>query len=339
MIFTVQPDEAGQRLDQFLVGRLPDRSRSEVQRWVKEGRVALLEGAESGPPSKAGASPLIPLRTSLRMAAGMAIQVDLPDAPAPVAELTAEAIALSIVYEDDDLLVIDKPAGMVVHPAPGHETGTLVNAVLHHVPTLEGVGGERRPGIVHRLDRETSGLIVVAKHDRAMRDLQAQFKARTVFKEYLCLVEGGMDPPAGIIDAPMGRHPTDRKRQTILPEDARSGTSLGRDAVTEYHTLERYSAPASMVLGGAGRMTFSLLRVVLHTGRTHQIRVHFAWRQHPVVGDTLYGPRSPRLPLKRQFLHAHRLGLRLPTSGEERIFVSPLPADLQSLLDRLADAA
>ncbi len=324
MLLTVSPADAGARLDQYVAAQLPDRSRSEVQRWLKEGRVQV----EGEPNAKA----------SLRLEAGMAVHVEPPDAPAPVDDLAPEAIDLTILYEDDDCIVVDKPAGMVVHPAPGHESGTLVNAILHHCPQIEGVGGERRPGIVHRLDRETSGLIVVAKNDRAHRALQAQFKARSVYKEYLCMVEGGVEPASGIIDAPMGRHPTDGKRQAVLPPvlnpSTRESESLGRDAVTEYHTLARYVAPPGMVQGGAGRMTFSLLRVVLHTGRTHQIRVHFAWRNHPVVGDTLYGPHSSRLPLKRQFLHAHRLRLQLP-NGEPREFTSPLPPDLQRLLDRL----
>jgi 23S rRNA pseudouridine1911/1915/1917 synthase len=327
-IFPVLPDDAGTRLDQFLVAQMPERSRSEVQRWVKEGRVAVttVDGA------------LEAAKPALRLEAGMQLTLESPDGPAPVEALAPEAIGLSIVYEDDDLIVVDKPAGMVVHPAPGHESGTLVNAILFHAPHIEGVGGERRPGIVHRLDRETSGLIVVAKNDRAMRNLQAQFKARTVYKEYVALVEGGVEPASGIIDAPIGRHPVDRKRQAILPEDARTGQSLGRDAITEYHTLARYIAPPGMVLGGAGRMTFTLLRVVLHTGRTHQIRVHLAWRKHAVVGDTLYGPHSSRLPLKRQFLHAHRLQLRLPSNGDAREFFAPLPADLQALLNRLEAA-
>ena len=226
--------------------------------------------------------------------------------------------------------MIDKPAGMVVHPAPGHSGGTLVNAVLHHCPGIAGVGGERRPGIVHRLDKDTSGLIVVAKHDVAMRSLQAQFKARTVFKEYLALLEGRLQPEQGRISAPIGRHPTERKRMAVLAPDS-PGAADGREAVTSYRVLGVYTG--SVYGRSTSVATFSLVSAVLHTGRTHQIRVHFAWLQHPVVGDTLYGFRTPRLPLHRQFLHAHRLRLRLPSSGEEREFVAPLPADLQRLLD------
>jgi 23S rRNA pseudouridine1911/1915/1917 synthase len=227
---------------------------------------------------------------------------------------------------------------MVVHPAPGHSGGTLVHAVLHHCPDIAGVGGERRPGIVHRLDKDTSGLIAVAKNDAAHRNLQAQFKARTVYKEYLTLLEGKLQPPQGRISAPIGRHPTARKRMAVLPPGAQAeGEKAGRDAVTAYRVAAFYTGA---VYGRSTSVaTFSYVSAVLHTGRTHQIRVHFAWLKHPVVGDTLYGFGAPRLPLGRQFLHAHRLRLRLPSGGEEREFVAPLPPDLQQLLDGLtADA-
>lgn len=316
LVITVDPALHGLRLDRGLADALPDRSRSEVQRWIKEGRV-LLHGK--------------PARPSSKLVAGDVVTIELPEAP-QAADLAAEELPLAIIYEDDDLLVIDKPAGMVVHPAPGHSGGTLVNAVLHHSPGIAGVGGERRPGIVHRLDKDTSGIIVVAKHDLAMRNLQAQFKARTVFKEYLTLLEGRLQPEQGRISAPIGRHPTERKRMAVLAPDAR-GAGDGREAITSYRVLGVYTGAVY------GRSTsvaaFSLVSAVLHTGRTHQIRVHFAWLQHPVVGDTIYGFRTPRLPLARQFLHAHRLRLRLPSGGEEREFVAPLPADLQMLLDSL----
>ncbi|MFN8468929.1 MAG: RluA family pseudouridine synthase [Caldilineaceae bacterium] len=316
LVITVDPALQGLRLDRGLADALPDRSRSEVQRWIKEGRVFL-----HGEPAK----------SSVKLAAGDVVTIVLPEKPQAV-DLAGEELPLSIVYEDDDLLVIDKPAGMVVHPAPGHSGGTLVNAVLHHCPGIAGVGGERRPGIVHRLDKDTSGLIVVAKHDQAMRSLQAQFKARTVFKEYLALLEGKLQPEHGRISAPIGRHPTERKRMAVLPPDS-PGASDGREAVTSYRVLGVYTG--SVYGRSTSVATFSLVSAVLHTGRTHQIRVHFAWLQHPVVGDTLYGFRTPRLPLERQFLHAHRLRLRLPSSGEEREFVAPLPPDLQGVLDEL----
>src|SRR4051812_37989403 len=194
---TVPPEDAGQRVDRWLAIALPDHSRSEIQRWIKEGLI-LVNGAT--------------LKASHKVEAGQVLTLQLP-AQNKASELQAEDIPLSILYEDDDLLVIDKPAGLVVHPAPGHEGGTLVNAVLYHCPKIEGVGGERRPGIVHRLDKETSGLILVAKNDRAHWALQAQFKARTVYKEYLALVEGRVEPAQARIVAPLGRHPTDRLRQ------------------------------------------------------------------------------------------------------------------------------
>jgi 23S rRNA pseudouridine1911/1915/1917 synthase len=204
--------------------------------------------------------------------------------------------------------------------------------VLHHCPAIEGVGSERRPGIVHRLDKETSGLILVAKNDRAHGNLQAQFQARTVEKEYLALVEGQIEPVQGRINAPIGRHPTDRLRQAVLPPDPRTGKPRGRPAMTEYRVLGYYTAP---VHDGSGTAHFSLVSVKPLTGRTHQIRVHLAWRKHPVVGDTLYGYKRLRLPLDRHFLHAHRLRFRLPASGEERTFVALLPVELQRVVDAL----
>jgi len=323
--FTVPPTAAGQRLDRWLADQFEEESRSAIQRWIAEGLVTV----DGRHPGKAG----IPLESEA------VIEVVEPPAPVETA-LRPENIPLSIIFEDDDLLVIDKPAGLVVHPGPGHATGTLANAVLHHCPKLEGIGGEKRPGIVHRLDRGTSGLIVVAKNDASMRLLQEQFADRTVYKEYLALLEGRVEPPRGRIDAPVGRHPTRRQRMAVLPAPAGPGGTAGRgrraaggrEAVTEYECLQVYEDQSS---GQTAR--FSLVRAVLHTGRTHQIRVHFAWRKHPVAGDTEYGFKRPRLSLKRPFLHAHRLDLRLPGTEEQRIFESPLPADLQHILDRLGE--
>lgn len=313
LVFTVPATAAGQRIDRWLAAVLPDRSRSEIQRWIKNGDVLVDQSSA---------------KASHRVEADQQVEIHLP----PINEITTvqpQDLTLPIVFEDDDLLIIDKPAGMVVHPAPGHDDGTLVNAILHHCPTIEGVGGERRPGIVHRLDKETSGLLVVAKHDRAHRYLQAQFKARTVYKEYLALLEGHIDPPQGRIIAPLGRHPVERQRQAVLPIDPRTGETQGREALTDYRVQAYYTLP---VRDNNAVAHFSFVSVVLHTGRTHQIRVHFAWRKHPVVGDTLYGYRKQRLPMARQFLHAHRLRLRLPSNGEAREFSAPLPADLQQVL-------
>ncbi len=312
---TIPQDQVGARLDQFVTAQFPDHSRADVQRWIKDGRVQV-----NGAPSKTG----------LRVEQEMTIEVDPPDALPSSDVIEGEAIPVTIVYQDLDMIVVDKPAGLVVHPAPGHASGTLVNAVLYQVPEIEGVGAAQRPGIVHRLDKDTSGLIVIARNERAHRNLQAQFADRTVYKEYIALVEGGLEPLSGMISAPVGRHPVDRKRQAVLLANS-EGHSSGRDAMTEYHTINRYHARAR---GATGLQTFSLVRVILHTGRTHQIRVHLAWRQHPVIGDRLYGPKIPRIPIDRQFLHAHKLTLRLPSTGESRTFISPLPADLQAIVDK-----
>jgi len=316
LAFTVTDAAAGQRVDRWLVDVLPDRSRSEIQRWIKQGDVLIDQ---------------VSAKASQRLESGQQVIIAIP-LPNITPTVEPQNLVLPILFEDADLLIIDKPAGMVVHPAPGHDHGTLVNAVLHHCPEIEGVGGERRPGIVHRLDKETSGLLVVAKNDRAHRHLQAQFKNRTVYKEYLTLLDGRIEPAQGRIIAPIGRHPVERKRQAVLPADPRTGESQGREAITDYRVQAYYSYTAR---GSTAVAHFSFVNVVLHTGRTHQIRVHFAWRKNPVVGDTLYGYRKQRLPIERQFLHAHRLRLQLPSSGEVREFVAPLPADLQAVLASL----
>jgi 23S rRNA pseudouridine1911/1915/1917 synthase len=315
--FSATADAANRRLDRWLADHYPDRSRSEIQRWIDEGAVRV-----NGAPAKA----------SHRMEPGEVVEVRLPRAPQP-STLEPEAIPLEIIYEDADLLVVNKPAGMVVHPAPGHAQHTLVHAVLHHCPDLAGIGGELRPGIVHRLDKETSGLMVVAKHDRSLRNLQAQFKARTVVKHYLALVEGRLKPAQGRISAPIGRHPTDRKRQAVAATRPDGSGPPNREAVTDFTTLAVY-APRLPGLGE--RASYSLVNAQPRTGRTHQIRVHFAWLHHPIVGDLLYGPRRPRLTPPRLFLHAQRLGFTLPTTGARVDFEAPLPPDLQGFLDWLA---
>jgi 23S rRNA pseudouridine1911/1915/1917 synthase len=209
---------------------------------------------------------------------------------------------------------------MVVHPAAGHEQGTLVNAVLAYCPDLEGVGGEKRPGIVHRLDKDTSGLILVAKNDRALRHLQAQFKARTVGKVYVALVEGQIQPPSALIDAPIGRDPRQRKKMSVIL--SRTGSVHARPAQTRYRAVTVYD-------------DYSLLECELHTGRTHQIRVHLAYIGYPIVGDTIYGRRRQRIPLKRHFLHAAELTFRRPSDNEQLTFSTELPPELQVVLDHL----
>jgi 23S rRNA pseudouridine1911/1915/1917 synthase len=305
---TVPAESDGSRLDLFLAAVLPDRSRSQIQRLIKDGHVTV---------SGRAAKPNLAVRS------GQAITVDVPD---PVdAEPRPEALPLRILYQDTDLAVVDKPAGMVVHPAAGHAAGTLVNALLHHVTDLSGIGGEKRPGIVHRLDRGTSGLMVIAKHDASHEELARQFHDREVEKEYIALVWG--DVQAGRrIDAPIGRDPANRKKMS-----ARSRRS--REAVTRIVRAEHLS-PA-----------MTLVQVAIHTGRTHQIRVHLSAIGHPVVGDALYGGVHRRVPgdlhavthLTRPFLHAARLIFKHPGDGRRMEFTSDIPEDLQAVLDSLRE--
>ena len=304
----VTRDAAGVRLDHFLVSALPDQSRSQIQRLIKDGEI-LVDGRE--------AKPNQPVRI------GQQIVVGTPEPIAP--RLEPEALPLSIVYEDVDIIVIDKAPGMVVHPAAGHSSGTLVNALLHHVDDLSGIGGEKRPGIVHRLDRGTSGLMVVAKHDAAHEAIARQFRDREVEKEYIALVWGVVQAGRRI-DAPIGRDPVDRKKMS-----ARSRRS--REAVTRIVRVEHLS-PA-----------LTLAQVAIHTGRTHQIRVHLSAIGHPIVGDPLYGGIRRRVPgdlkavahLERPFLHAARLVITHPSDARRIEFESPLPPDLQRVLDALRE--
>lgn len=294
------------RLDRFLAAQVPELSRSAAQRLIEAGQVTV-----NGEPVKA----------SYKTRPGDRVVVLLPGHEPP--ELVAEAIPLRIVYEDPDLLVVDKQAGMVVHPAPGHSSGTLVNALLARYPELAAAGGER-PGIVHRLDRDTSGLIVVARNDRTRRALQRQFKERQVHKAYLALLEGHLQPAWGRIEAPIGRDPHHRQRMTVLPG--------GREALTEYHVLEQFAHSVGPAAGD-----YSLVEAEPLTGRTHQIRVHFASIGHPVVGDAVYGRRRCRLAVPRQFLHARRLAFKHPRTGQRLEFEAPLPDDLAPILALLRE--
>jgi len=308
----VEPEHDGLRLDNFLTSLMPDVSRSQVQRLIKDGCV-------SGPAAGAAS-----LRASMAVRPGQTYTVDLPEpsAPTPV----PEALPLPIVHEDADLVVVDKPAGMVVHPAAGHDSGTLVNALLHHIKDLSGVGGELRPGIVHRLDRGTSGLMVVAKNDRAHQELSRQFHDREVEKEYIALVWGVVQAGRRI-DAAIGRDPADRQRMSTRARRA-------RQAVTRV-TFARH-------LKGV-----SLLKVAIATGRTHQIRVHLSAIGHPIVGDAVYGGVHRRVAanlravmrLERPFLHAARLSFTHPADGRRVVFESPLPPDLVPRVPHLVLAA
>jgi 23S rRNA pseudouridine1911/1915/1917 synthase len=315
----VAQEDGEDRLDRWLTHQLPEHSRSAIQRWIKEGKVLVNNELA---------------RANYRLSPGDAIQVDLPDAPRPAA-VAAEAIPLPILFEDQDIVVVNKPAGLVVHPAPGHSRGTLVNAILHHVPDLGGIGGELRPGIVHRLDKDTSGAMVIAKDEAALRNLQTQFKNRKVEKRYIALVEGQIGEDHGRISAPIGRDPRDRKRMAVLLAD-RAGSALARPATTDFEVLARYTIPLQNDLG---RGAFTLVQAHPITGRTHQIRVHFTWYGHPLVGDPIYGLKRQRLNAPRLFLHAARLGFKLPSTGQWAEFDAPLPGELQEVLDRLEAAS
>lgn len=305
----VTAEAAGERVDAFVATCLPELSRSRTAQLIAQGQVHLNDK---------------PVRKSERVAEGDVIEVHVP--PPEPSGVEPEPIPLDILHEDPDLLVLAKPAGLVVHPAPGHRTGTLVNALLHHVQDLSGIGGVKRPGIVHRLDKDTSGVMIVAKHDRAHRRLAAALKRREVRRTYLAACWGHLDHDRITVDAPVGRSPRDRKRMAVVDG--------GRPAVTHFARLERWPAA-------------DLVRVELETGRTHQIRVHLAHVGHPVVGDPVYagggargisGQARPwarelerRVP--RQFLHAHRLEFRHPRTGERLVFEAPLPADLAVVLE------
>lgn len=299
-VVTFASAAAGERLDKVVAAEVPELSRTQAQRLIEDGFVTL-DGEVATKPGQ-------------RLERPATIAVRIPP-PGPAGNLP-QAIPLDIIFENDDLLVVNKPAGMVVHPAAGHSQGTLVNAVLGHAPDLDGVGDAQRPGIVHRLDRDTSGLIVVAKNDAAHRELQRQFKDREVEKVYLALVDGHLPTPTGRIEAAIGRDLRDRKRMAVVSE------RQGRPAVTEYHVLEKFPA-------------HTLLEARLLTGRTHQLRLHFAYLKCPIVGDTVYGRRTPSLPIERQCLHAARLTLKLPGGGKARTFEAPLPDDLARILKLL----
>ncbi len=297
--FTFEEDHP-QRLDKFLTRCLPELSRARLQNLIGEGRVQV-NGA-------------VAAKNSYLLQCGDRVQVEIP--PTQPAGLAAEDIPLNVVFENDDLIIIDKPAGMVVHPAAGHDRGTLANAVLAYADDLEGIGGELRPGIVHRLDKNTSGLIVVAKNDHSLHWLQDQFRLRQVRKIYLALSDGHPPTPTGRIEAAIGRDPSLRKQMAITPDEK------GREAISEYRVIETFPA-------------HTLFEVHPLTGRTHQIRLHLAFIGCPIVGDTLYGRKRPSLPLNRHFLHAARLEITLPGESSPRAFHSPLPAELQAVLEGL----
>jgi 23S rRNA pseudouridine1911/1915/1917 synthase len=290
-------DRGGERLDTFIARRCRELSRSHARRLIDEGLVSV-DGRQPKP--------------SERVTAGESVTVTIP--PPETMDLAPEAIPLTIIYQDGDIIVLDKPAGLTVHPAPGHPSGTLVNALLAACPDLRGIAGTLRPGIVHRLDKDTSGLMVVAKNDRAQQALQRQLKERDVHKTYLALVQGVPEPREGMIEAPIGRHPKNRKKMAVV--------AGGREATTRYRVRDE--------IGGR---KYSLLEVEPVTGRTHQIRVHMAAIGHPVVGDSVYGRRSD--VISRQALHAWRLAFAMPLGGRAVEFESPPPADMRAAAERL----
>jgi 23S rRNA pseudouridine1911/1915/1917 synthase len=308
--FTASSDEAGQRLDRFLAAQLPDLSRSRIAELIDEGHVRV-----NGAPAKRAHHVVVGER------------IDITLLPRPALEAVAEEIPLDVLYEDDDLLVVNKPAGMTVHAGAGTSSGTLVNALLHRFQKLSTVGGPLRPGIVHRLDKDTSGALVVARNDAAHRHLAGQFQKRTVEKTYVALVHGRLKRDAGTIDLPVGRDPVRRTRMTTRRRE-------GREARTDWKVLARLES-------------FTLVLVRIHTGRTHQIRVHFSALGHPLVGDTLYGaPRQVRVPrnaaapppLARNFLHAARISFEHPRTGKRMTLAAPLPAELQQFARELSRA-
>jgi 23S rRNA pseudouridine1911/1915/1917 synthase len=293
-------NRTSERLDKFLVEALPGFSRSRIQGLIADGFVDVNGRAarKAGQPLEAGAT----------------LTVRIPP-PLPT-DLAAEQIPLDVIFENDDLLVVNKPAGMVVHPAAGHASGTLVNAVLGYDPEIEGIGGEERPGVVHRLDKDTSGLILLAKNERAHRWLQDQFRLRKVEKTYLALVDGKPPTPSGRVEAHIGRDPKNRKRMAVV------SASKGREAISEYKTLESFK-------------NHTLLEFHPLTGRTHQIRLHCAFLKCPIVGDEVYGRKTPTIPLTRHFLHASRLKIVLSNATTPRVFEASLPVELQKALDQL----
>jgi 23S rRNA pseudouridine1911/1915/1917 synthase len=298
----LQVQLASERLDRYLAEQLPELSRARIQKLIEQEQVRVND------------RPCISKKAAVQV--GDRIHITIPDAQ-PLA-VQAEEIPLDVLYEDDALLIINKPVGLVVHPAPGHEAGTLVNALLAHCPNLEGIGGVQRPGIVHRLDKDTSGAIAIAKTDQAHHHLQAQFKAKTARRDYLAVIYGAPNALSGTVDAPIGRHPVDRKKMAIVPEERG-----GRRAVTHWRVEER--------LGNYTVMLFQL-----ETGRTHQIRVHSAHIGHPVVGDPVYGSgRSLGVNLPGQALHAWKLRLQHPTTGESIEAIASPPATFTTLLDVL----
>lgn len=301
-MFGKTADESGKRLDAWLADSEPELSRARWQALIKSGEVRV--NGKAGKPN-------------LKLKEGDWVEWKIPE-PVPT-ETLPEDIPLHVIFEDRHIIVVNKPAGLVVHPAAGNETGTLVNALLHHCKDLTGIGGEKRPGIVHRLDKDTSGVMVVAKTEKAMTELARQFKERETEKEYLAVVRGEIQPPMGRVETLIGRHPIHRKKMA-------ANVKRGRNAISNYKVEENF-------------VRASLVRVRIETGRTHQIRVHMAHLRHPIIGDDLYGRvGSEGVRADRQMLHAAKLSIAHPDTGERLYFSAPVPHDMEDLLNRLRKA-
>ena len=296
----ITAEENGTRLDSYLAEELEGISRSYLQKLIGEGLILVNQKT---------------VKSNYKVKTGDSLLVQIPEA-APV-DIQPEAMDLDIVYEDSDLLIVNKPVGLVVHPAHGHYSGTLVNGLLAHCTDLSGINGKMRPGIVHRIDKDTSGLLMIAKNDMAHQHLAAQLKEHSIKRAYYALVQGVISEPAGLVDAPIGRHETDRKKMAVTFKNS-------KEARTHYYVKERFAKN-------------SFIECRLETGRTHQIRVHMASLGHPLVGDPLYGTRKNNLDFPGQALHAYALGFVHPRTGEELYFEAPLPEHFQSVLKTLAD--
>ncbi|SMC56109.1 RluA family pseudouridine synthase [Sporomusa malonica] len=297
-VFEVSAEEQSVRLDVLLTKRFPEMSRSHLQKLIADGLVTI-----NGKAAKA----------NYKAQAEDSISITFPEAK-PV-EIMAEAIPLAIIYEDSDIIVVNKLRGMVVHPAAGNYQGTLVNALLEHCKDLSGINGEIRPGIVHRLDKDTSGVMVAAKNDRSHLNLAEQIKSRTASRKYVAIVHGNIAEEQGIINAPIGRHASDRKKMAVT-------FSNSKEAVTRFRVVERF-------------VNFTLVECKLQTGRTHQIRVHMQYIGHPVVGDPKYGPEKKRFAIEGQALHSAELSLKHPATGEAMVFTAPIPSDMSNILKQL----
>jgi 23S rRNA pseudouridine1911/1915/1917 synthase len=294
----IEPDDSGERIDKFLAENGEEWSRSQVQKWIKDGLVQVNNETVKG---------------NFRLSEDDEVMLKVP--PPVQLEIKPERLDLDIVYEDQDVVVVNKPRGLVVHPGAGHFTGTLVNGLLHHCHDLSGINGVMRPGIVHRIDKDTSGLIMVAKNDKAHLSLAHQLKEHTVNRKYYAIVHGVIPHDMGTVDAPIGRDPKNRQQMAIVFE-------RGKNAITHFAVQERFS-------------TATLVELKLETGRTHQIRVHMKYIGHPLVGDPKYGPAKPAFPIEGQALHAAVLGFEHPRSGEYLEFSRPIPDDMVQVMQAL----